>query len=136
MLDYYLIGAAIAVGILAIISFVIAIRAQSALQRLRSETEQLIKNVTDLEYNRDMTGEEMHEIRSGTMGVSNRVKELTVQVSQLADKIEELQLLDPDTRLYSQASKMVISGASVDELMEECALPRAEAELLVSMHKK
>jgi len=136
MSDYYLIGAAIAVGILALFSFVIAVRAQSSLQHLGSQIQELSKNVDELDYNHNMTSEGMHEIRSGTMGVSNRVKELTVQVSQLADKIQELQLLDPETRLYSQANKMVVSGASVEELMEECSLPRAEAELLFSMHKK
>lgn len=136
MSDYYLIGVIAAIGLVAFISFFIAVKAKSSLRRLHSEIERLNKNVSNLEYNRDMTNEDMHEIRSGTMGVSNRVKELTVQISQLADKIEELQLLDPETRLYSQANKMVISGASVEELMEECALPRAEAELLFSMHKK
>ena len=136
MSDYYSIGAIAAVGLVGFISLFIAIKAKSGLRRCESEIEQLNIKVAELEYQRDMTSEGMHEIRSGTMGVSNRVKELTVQISQLADKIEELQLLDPDTRLYSQANKMVISGASVEELMEECSLPRAEAEMIFSMHKK
>ena len=136
MSNYFVIGAIAVVGIIALISLFVAFNAKSSLRRLESEFEQLSKKANDLEYHHDMTNEGMHEIRSGTMGVGNKIKELAVQVSQLADKIEELQLLDPETRLYTQANKMVIAGASIEELMEECDLPRAEAELLFAMNTK
>ena len=124
------------IGLLALVSVVIAIKVLANHRQLKSEIEQLAKKANELNFSRDMTTEGIHEIRSATMGVNNKVKELSIQVAQLSDKIEELQLLDPQTRLYSQASKMVMSGASVEDVMAECAIPRAEAELLFSMHKK
>ena len=42
---------------------------------------------------------------------------------------------DADGRLYTRASKMVDLGADLDELMEECDLPKAEAELLLTLKK-
>jgi len=38
--------------------------------------------------------------------------------------------------MYSRASKMVKLGADIDELVEECELPKAEAELMLSLQKK
>ncbi len=43
---------------------------------------------------------------------------------------------DSGSRLYSRASKMVDLGADVDELMQECDLPKAEAELLLNLRKR
>ncbi|GAB5380263.1 MAG: DUF2802 domain-containing protein [Aliiglaciecola sp.] len=77
--------------------------------------------------------EELNEVRSGAIGLSNKVKELVVNVIGLSDKLNEIEYLDPETRLYAQATKMVESGATLEELMEECDLPRAEAELLMSV---
>jgi hypothetical protein len=41
----------------------------------------------------------------------------------------------PENKLYSRAVKMVELGAGVEEIMAECELPKAEAELLLSLHK-
>ena len=43
---------------------------------------------------------------------------------------------DPDAKIYSRAVKMVELGADFDEVIRECELPRAEAELLFSLHKQ
>lgn len=42
-------------------------------------------------------------------------------------------LQDPDGRLYSRAARMVELGADIDEVMAECEIPKAEAELLISL---
>ena len=39
----------------------------------------------------------------------------------------------PDSRLYSRAARMVELGAGLDEVMAECEIPKAEAELLISL---
>ena len=80
--------------------------------------------------------EAIHELRTGTLGVGTRVKDLLGELDQLKAKQEELFDQDPVSRLYGKAAKLVAEGASVDELMQECELPRAEAELLFNMRKK
>ncbi|WJG08387.1 DUF2802 domain-containing protein [Aliiglaciecola sp. LCG003] len=79
--------------------------------------------------------EELNETRVGAHGLSAKVKELLATFDHLKDKIHEIENQDPDTRLYSHATKLANGGASVEELMRECDLPRAEAELLVSIKK-
>jgi len=57
-------------------------------------------------------------------------------IQHLNERITELEQVDNDGRLYSRASKMVKLGADINELIEECELPKAEAELMMSLQNK
>lgn len=57
-------------------------------------------------------------------------------IQHLSERITELEHVDSDSRLYSRASKMVQLGAGVEELIEECELPKAEAELMMALQNK
>jgi septal ring factor EnvC (AmiA/AmiB activator) len=89
---------------------------------------------------------EVQELRSGLIGVGQRVLQLdaslgqlsaslTESLNQLAEKQLALELTDPESKIYSRAMKMVQLGADLDEIMRECELPRAEAELLFNLHQ-
>lgn len=80
--------------------------------------------------------EAIHELRTGTLGMGTRVKDLLTELDKLKAKQEELVDQDPVSRMYIKAAKLVSDGASVEELMQECELPRAEAELLFNMRKR
>ncbi len=91
--------------------------------------------------------EELNELRSGLYGISDKMKkvqtEIQIQQRQAADarstleaKMQEIETADPGSRLYSKAAKLVASGATIEEIMQECDLPRAEAELLMNLHSK
>jgi hypothetical protein len=58
------------------------------------------------------------------------------QVAELAEQQKSLHLFDPESKIYSRAMKMVQMGATLDEIMLECELPQAEAELLFNLHKQ
>ena len=62
--------------------------------------------------------------------------ELEKKLAQQDAKLEESSQQDPQARLYSRAMKMVALGAGVEELIQECELPKAEAELLIRLHGK
>ncbi|RCU44546.1 MULTISPECIES: DUF2802 domain-containing protein [Corallincola] len=79
--------------------------------------------------------QELHEIRAGALGVVKRVKLLEQEVLETAEKQEAMALNDPENRLYNRAMKMVSLGADLEEVMTECELPRAEAELLFTLHR-
>ncbi len=66
-------------------------------------------------------------------GPASAVRRRAMQ--QINDRQQELTLQDPERRLYSRAAKMVELGADLDEVMNECELPKAEAELLISLRK-
>ncbi|RXS43969.1 DUF2802 domain-containing protein [Idiomarina sp. 29L] len=68
--------------------------------------------------------------------LEQQVATLNDEQRRLQEKLQELAEQDPGSKLYHRASKLVASGATVEELMHECELPQAEAELLVSLHQR
>ena len=70
------------------------------------------------------------------VGLGQKVSEQQDVIQHLNERIRELEHADTDGRLYSRASKMVQLGADINELIEECELPKAEAELMLSLQKK
>ena len=86
---------------------------------------------------------ETEELRAGVIGVGQRVLVLQGQQQRLQHELAELQaqhqaiaLSDPESKIYSRAVKMVELGADLEEIIRECELPRAEAELLFNLHRQ
>lgn len=109
---------------------------QKQLSKLRSKVEALTVLVKEGDRQRDGFKREMQELRSGTIGMGRRVIELEKRLHQQSERIEESTQQDPQAKLYTRAMKMVALGAGVDELIKECELPKAEAELLIRLHRK
>ncbi|MAD74916.1 MAG: hypothetical protein CML20_09035 [Rheinheimera sp.] len=92
---------------------------------------------------------ETEELRAGIIGVGQRVLTLDQRVltlenqlsqlhgayTELAEQQQALSLTDPESKIYTRAMKMVQLGADLEEIMRECELPRAEAELLFNLHQ-
>ncbi|MCV2883178.1 DUF2802 domain-containing protein [Aestuariibacter sp. AA17] len=107
-------------------------------------------NITDLtsslaSLQQDVSGcrNELDELRAGTLGMGVKLKDLDSKLAHtdsaikaMQEQQQELMQQDPEIKLYTQANKLVQSGATVEELMQECDIPRAEAELLISIHRK
>ena len=109
---------------------------QKQLSKLRSKVEALTVLVKEGDRQREGFKREMQELRSGTIGMGRRVIELEKRLHQQSERIEESTQQDPQAKLYTRAMKMVAGGAGVDELIKECELPKAEAELLIRLHRK
>ncbi|MGS0673854.1 DUF2802 domain-containing protein [Shewanella sp. 0m-4] len=103
---------------------------------LRAKVDALTLLVKEGDKQREAVKRELQELRSGTIGVGRRMLELEKKLTQQDEKLEESSQQDPQARLYSRAMKMVALGAGVAELIEECELPKAEAELLIRLHGK
>ena len=109
---------------------------QKQLSKLRNKGEALTVLVKEGDRQRESFKRELQELRSGTIGVGRRVIELEKRLLQQSERIEESTQQDPQAKLYTRAMKMVALGAGVDELIKECELPKAEAELLIRLHRK
>ncbi|EKE75393.1 DUF2802 domain-containing protein [Gallaecimonas xiamenensis] len=96
----------------------------------------LVARVADLEDRLADREQLLHEVHSGALGMGQRLLALAGDVERLQGTQDELKNVDPQSKLYSRAAKMVSLGADIDELMRECELPRAEAELLYNLHKR
>ncbi|EPE37699.1 DNA repair ATPase [Candidatus Photodesmus katoptron] len=82
------------------------------------------------------SGKQLVELRSIIIGIGKRVNEQGDSIKHINERLFELEKTDTSSRLYTRASKMLKLGAGLRELIEECELPKAEAELMMSLQKK
>lgn len=68
--------------------------------------------------------------------LEHRIKTLQEKLQSTNDLIESIEQKQPEDKLYSRASKLVALGADVEEIMRDCDIPRAEAEMLIAVHAK
>ena len=76
---------------------------------------------------------QLNELHTSTLGVGQKLGQLAKEIVSVEERQQEMVLQDPDGRLYSRAARMVELGADIDEVMAECEIPKAEAELLISL---
>ncbi|MBL4814022.1 MAG: DUF2802 domain-containing protein, partial [Shewanella sp.] len=103
---------------------------QKQTSKLRVKVEALTLLIKESDRQRETVKRELQELRSGTIGVGRRMLELEKRTSKQDARLDEVNQQDPQAKLYSRAMKMVDLGASIDELIQECELPKAEAELI------
>ncbi|WP_208640356.1 DUF2802 domain-containing protein [Vibrio aquaticus] len=121
------------------ISFVVLIFVFALLRIKQGQTrssEQQRQKTRYLEKELQKANKQLLEVRSVVVGLGQKVSEQQDVIKHLNERITELEQVDSDGRLYSRASKMVQLGADINELIEECELPKAEAELMMSLQKK
>lgn len=58
------------------------------------------------------------------------------RLKKVESTIERLEEQDPALKMYSKASKLVEQGAAMDDIIEASGLPRAEVEVLLSLHSR
>lgn len=109
---------------------------QQQTSKLRVKVAALSLLIKESDRQRETVKRELQELRSGTIGVGRRMLELEKRTAKQDARLDEVNQQDPQTRLYSRAMKMVDLGASIDELIRECELPKAEAELIIRLHGK
>lgn len=118
---------------LAIVFFIIS---YILIKKQMKKTDALQLLVKSLLASNESFKRQFTEIHSGTVGLGKKIQQLDSMVKQTQENQLNLVAQAPENRLYTRAAKMVELGASIEELMNECELPRAEAELLLNLHKK
>ena len=127
---FLLAATALVVGIVAL--FV----AWSMWRQSQRKLEAMTRLMRDLTRTRDSYRKQIEELQAANIGMGNKVGELYRQQDKLSEQQQELALKDPQGKLYSRATRMVQLGAEIDEIMAECEMPRAEAELLITLHRQ
>lgn len=118
---------------LAVLALLLSLWVSRKVRSGRAADAQLIE---ELKRQNTILRSEVAEMRSGLVSLNKRIKVAESNAEQLARQQSEMQYEDPDARLYSRAVKMVELGADIEEIIRECELPRAEAELLLTLHKQ
>ncbi len=120
----------------ALITFVVLVWLVSLNRANRRLVNTLRQNHRSTEKELEKCNKQLLEVRSVLVGLGQRVTEQQELIQHLSERIAELENIDNDGRLYTRASKMVKLGAGLNELIEECELPKAEAELMMSLQNK
>ena len=128
-----LLSIAISALAIALISLTLVIALKNRQANNTSQTEQKLKDSAEQVH---ILRSEIGELRTGLLSIGKRVLEVENQNQELLQQQAAQKYDDPDAKIYSRAVKMVELGADLDEVIRECELPRAEAELLFSLHKK
>ncbi|OEE72627.1 DNA repair protein [Vibrio ordalii FF-167] len=105
-------------------------------QGLAQQIDHQRQQARSLDKELQKANRQLLEIRSVAIGLGQKVTDQQDLIQHLNERITELEHVDTDGRLYSRATKMVQLGADINELIKECELPKAEAELMMSLQKK
>tara|TARA_R110001583_G_scaffold50189_9_gene156653 strand:+ start:14232 stop:14624 length:393 start_codon:yes stop_codon:yes gene_type:complete len=119
--------------LLAIIFFIVTLLLFKKMSKKTHSLEVLVKSLL---AQQEANKKHFTEIHSGAVGMGKKLQQLDEAVRKTQENQVDLVASAPENRLYTRAMKMVELGASIEELMSDCELPRAEAELLVNLHRK
>lgn len=72
---------------------------------------------------------------AGAASSSGYLNKVEQKVKRVLERQDQLDQREPSDRALSQASRMARQGASVEEMIATCGLVRAEAELLMLLHR-
>ncbi len=136
--EKYLVAAAIALLLIMILSIgLYSLRQVSSLKQKLSVLENARQSTEAALHSQIKSlGHQIDEDRERQVVLGKHQNTLQETLVKLENQLRELKQQDPALRLYHRATELVKQGASLDEIMQTCDIPRAEAELLISMHRK
>ncbi len=67
---------------------------------------------------------------AGAVGLGEHLAHLEQRANLLVRRQDQLEMKEPATQNYRQASKMINKGAELEEVIADCGLARGEAELV------
>ncbi|MGL5007932.1 MAG: DUF2802 domain-containing protein [Plesiomonas sp.] len=110
------------------------LRQQHRLALRRVEASEVLLKAARRQF--ETVDKNVEELRNGFTGLGNELHQVLDKQEWLTQKLTEVTYIDPEQRLYSRATKLAEMGAGLDELMHECELPKAEAELLLNLRRQ
>ncbi|MFY8300333.1 DUF2802 domain-containing protein [Pseudoalteromonas sp. SS15] len=123
-------------GILFLICLGFIFSLQKKLEQNHKNQKFLKQQLEESNAQTEILRSEIAELRSGLMSIGKRLLACENFAKDLAQQQAAQKYDDPDAKIYSRAVKMIELGADLEEIMQECEIPRAEAELLLSLHQK
>lgn len=131
----------------AIVFFIVInkLRARIAVLDLQIQSNAMQFNELQASNNKlQQTFDEMVEANEQTIIENNqvskqlehRIKQLQLQAVEQQQALTQWQENQGQDKFYNRAFKLAAKGASIDEIITECELPRAEVEMLLSVYRQ
>jgi uncharacterized protein HemX len=112
-------------------------------QKLQNQEIQLVELQTlladsqsQLDDNLQYCQESQRENEQVSKQLEHRIKVTQEQFNSQVEVIDKLLHQQPEDKLYTRAQKLVELGADIAEIMQECDIPKAEAEMLLAVHRQ
>jgi uncharacterized protein HemX len=136
---------------LVLLSIIIALyyfnkfKEKQALQDIHIQSNALMNNEIQLsiekiqqefEVIRDASDRVTLENSQVSKQLEHRIKNLQHELSQQQQQLAQWQESQGQDKFYNRAFKLAEKGASIDEIISECELPRAEVEMLLSVYQQ
>ncbi|MDU0112824.1 DUF2802 domain-containing protein [Psychrosphaera aquimarina] len=113
---------------------------QDDIDVLKKQLDEQNDKITIYENITNRQQQQITDINKNLTACLAPLEQLEVRIEEVASTTQLLQSnIDSESsehKLYGRAKKMIEMGADIDELVVECEIPRAEAELLISIYKK
>ncbi|GGW73817.1 DUF2802 domain-containing protein [Alteromonas halophila] len=105
------------------------------LRKTRQELENATISLVSLKEAVNALQHQQNEDQTRVVVVTRHLSTIEEKQTELETQIRDVKLQDPSMRLYQRAAELVKQGASMEEVMEACDIPRAEAEMLITVHR-
>lgn len=92
------------------------------------------QKINELQTSQAQVNQTLERVSSFQALVEPKLIEMHNQQEAHANALQLIQSQSQEQKLYGRAKKMIEMGADVEELVAECDIPRAEAELLIRMN--
>mgnify|MGYP005995599677 FL=1 len=113
---------------------------QDDIDVLKKQLDEQNDKITIYENITNRQQQQITDINKNLTACLAPLEQLEARIEEVASTTQLLQSnIDSESsehKLYGRAKKMIEMGADIDELVVECEIPRAEAELLISIYKK
>lgn len=107
---------------------------------LKTKLNEQNQKVTTFENISNRQQQQISELNKNLTACFSPLEKLESRIEEVGSITQLLQSnIDSESteqKLYGRAKKMIEMGADIDELVVECEIPRAEAELLISIYKR
>ncbi len=122
-------------------------RLADKIARLSAQVETAVLLNNDLQMSQDHFQEKLNELQrvnhqqclenqNKSQAVTDKINVLINQVDEHQQLLISLQSEQGENKFYTRAYKLAAMGASVDEIMTECELPKAEVEMLLALYRQ
>ncbi|WP_017444719.1 DUF2802 domain-containing protein [Gayadomonas joobiniege] len=133
----------LASALLAVLALLIGWLLYRKIQRLNEQLQDYQAQLRTLKQEQLLLQQTASEAVQSSLGLGKKISLIEQHLTrneqkyqQLKQSLADISLQDPAAKLYNRANKLAQKGADIQELIDECEISRAEAELIISLWQK
>ncbi len=126
------------IGVLALV-LVFAISAAMLVLGLPVKVRKMQIHIDALQQNirhlRSLFAGKQPEVNNMALDHETHLELIESKISQLRQRIDEIDARSVEDRTYTQAIKLAERGVSIEDIISSCNISQQEAELIITLHR-